>query len=110
MSASAGLPPEIVEQSLSQSALILPLEEALRAIELRTGAGRRVECWEGWVRLSDGGRTRSLAHGGSFSLPTDPAASAARAATGMREAQERWNRSPEYDNARLYFELTFSRG
>jgi hypothetical protein len=103
----AALPPELARQSLSNGAIILPFEAAQQALDHLTRQGRRVECWEGWVKLHEGGRTRSLAHGGSFALPKDAARAAETAVAGMRRAQDTWQRHPEYPGASLYFELTF---
>lgn len=57
--------------------------------------------------MRDGGRARSLAHGGSFALPRDPQRAAEVAGSAMRRAQDRWNRDPEYPGAQLYFGLAF---
>ena len=79
----------------------------MRAIEHMAGAGHRVEAWEGWVKLRDGGRAKSLTHSGSFSLPRDAQRAADVARDGLRRAQARWDRDPEFPNAALYFALTF---
>lgn len=89
--------------------LILPLAAALRVVALGAEQGRRLESWEGWVQLPDGGRAKSLAHGGSFALPREAAAAAQRASDAMRSAQVRWDRDPEYANAKLFFGLTFAK-
>ena len=57
--------------------------------------------------MKDGGRTRSLAHAGSFALPREPERAAQVAREGMQAAQARWNRSPEYPGATLHFALSF---
>lgn len=103
----AALPPEIARQSLSQSYLILPIDAAIEAVAHLTQNGRRLEGWEGWVRLRDGGRAKSLSHGGSFALPRDPARAAESASAAMRRADAGWKRNPEYSDAQLYFGLTF---
>ena len=102
------LPPELAKQSLSPSAIILPFDAALAAIAHLTSSGRRLENWEGWVRLRDGNRTKSLTHGGSFALSRDPARAADTATAAMRRALDHWQRSPEYPGAELYFGLTFA--
>lgn len=101
------LPPDLRAASLSLTDIILPLDGALHAAETLTATGRRLESWEGWVKMRDGGRAKSLMHGGSFALPRDAAQSAQSAAEAMRRAQERWDRAPEYEGAQLYFRLTF---
>jgi hypothetical protein len=103
----AALPPELSSQSLSRAAIILPLDGALLAIAHLTRAGWRLENWEGWVKMRDGGRAKSLAHAGSFALPQDPARAADAAAAGMKRADERWRRDAEYPGAELYYGLTF---
>jgi hypothetical protein len=102
------LPPAIARQSLSARALILPYDAAVVAIDQLTAAGRRLENWEGWVKLRDGARTKSLTHGGSFALPSQPARAAETGKAGMARAREHWQRNPEYPGAELYFGLTFT--
>lgn len=102
------LPPALAQKSLSQRALILPYDAAVAAIDHLTGTGRRIENWEGWVKLRDGARTKSLSFGGSFALPSDPPRAAETAKGGILRAHERWLRDPEYPGAELYFGLTFA--
>jgi hypothetical protein len=59
------------------------------------------------VKLRDGSRAKSLAHGGSFALSRDPARAAEAATAAIRRAQSQWDRSPEYPGTALYFGLTF---
>jgi hypothetical protein len=101
------LPGSIAKQSLSTGLLILPFDAALAAIDHMARAGRRLENWEGWVRLRDGGRTKSLSHGGSFALSPDAARAAESAKAGITRARDRWLRDPEYPGAELYYGLTF---
>lgn len=103
----AALPPELAKQSISQTTLMLPLDAALAAIAHLTQHGRRVENWEGWVKLRDGTRAKSLMHGGSFALSRDPARAAATATSAIQKAQAHWERNPEFPGANLYFSLTF---
>ena len=105
----AALPADLRDQSLSRTQIILSFESATRALRELTAAGFRVERWEGWVKMRDGGRARSLAHGGSFALPRDAARAAEVATQGMSRARDRWQRDPEYPGAELYFALAFSR-
>jgi hypothetical protein len=101
------LPPELSEQSLSRALIILPLDGAIAAIAHLTDRGRRLENWEGWVRIRGGGRAKSLAHSGSFALPRDARRAAETAVAAMRKAKAAWDRSPEYPGGDLYFGLTF---
>jgi len=103
----AALPAELSRQSLSHATVILPLDGAIAAITHLTGRGRRLENWEGWVRMRDGGRARSLTHSGSFALSRDPQRAADAAIAAMRKAQAAWDRNPEYPSAELFFGLTF---
>jgi hypothetical protein len=103
----SALPAEWATQSLSRSAIILPLDVALQAVAHLAGKGRTLEAWEGWVKMRDGGRAKSLAHSGSFALPTDPARAAEVASAGIRRSQAMWARDPEYPGASLYIELTY---
>jgi hypothetical protein len=103
----SALPPELAKQSLSQAAIILPFDAALEAIAHLTRGGHRLESWEGWVRMRDGNRAKSLTHGGSFALSRDPARAAESATAGIRRARDYWQRNPEYPGTELYFGLTF---
>ena len=87
---------------------MLPLEPALLAIAKAVEQGVRLENWEGWVKLHDGSRVKSLEHGGSFALARDAAKSAQQASAAMKHAQARFDREPEYPDAQLYFSLTFT--
>jgi hypothetical protein len=102
------LPPALAQQSLSQQVLILPYDAAIAAIDHLTSTGRRLENWEGWVKLRDGARAKSLSYGGSFALPSEAPRSAETAKAGIARAHERWQHDPEYPGAELYFGLTFA--
>jgi len=99
------LPAELAARSRSTREIALEGDDALRAVEHVVAAGRRLETWEGWVWLPDGGRTRSLAHPGPFALPMDPARAAAIAREGIAASVAAWARSPEYPGATLTFAL-----
>ena len=103
----AALPPELSKQSLSRAKIILPLDAAIQAIDVLAHNGRRLETWEGWVHMRDGGRARSLTYGGSFALPREARRAAETAAAAMRKAKAAWDRNPEYPGAELWFGLTF---
>lgn len=103
-----GLPPELTRLSLSPAVAILPFDAALAAIAHATSNGRRLESWEGWVRLSDGSRAKSLTHGGSFALSRDPARAAESASAGIQKAHAAWQRNPEYPGGDLYYGLYFA--
>ena len=101
--ALALLPGDLRERSRSKLDIVLEGADALRALEHLAEAGHRVETWEGWVWLADGGRTRSLVHPGPFALPMDVAGAAAVAREGIERAVAAWARRPEYPGATLAF-------
>jgi len=100
------LPADIASRSLSNREIVLELRDAERAIEHLNKNGRRLEGWEGWVKFTDGTRTHSLRHPGSFVLPSDAARAAEVTLESIRKAQSVWDRAPEYPGAALYFCLT----
>jgi hypothetical protein len=102
----AMLPAELAARSLSRQEVVMRHDDALAALEHLERADLRVESWEGWVRLADGTRTKSLLHQGTFALPLDAAASVATAREMIGQAQRRWDRSPEYAGGELYFKIT----
>ena len=102
----AVLPDELAARSLSKHDVVMRLDDALAALDHLGRAGLRIESWEGWVRLADGTRTKSLMHMGSFALPLDASASVTMARDGIVQAQRRWDRAPEYASGELYFKLT----
>ncbi len=100
------LPGDLAARSLSRQEVVLRLEDAVAALDHLERAGLRVESWEGWVRLADGTRTRSLSHPGTFALPLEAAASVTTVREMIGHAQRRWDRSPEYPGGELYFKIT----
>ncbi|MGQ0713540.1 MAG: hypothetical protein ACT4PJ_07385 [Gemmatimonadaceae bacterium] len=102
----AMLPSELSERSLSRQDVVMRHDDALVALGHFGRAGLRVESWEGWVRLADGTRAKSLAHQGTFALPLESKASIDVTREMIAQAQQRWNRSPEYAGGELFFKLT----
>ena len=102
----AVLPEPLAARSLSKHDVVMRHDDALSALDHLGRAGLRIESWEGWVRLADGTRTKSLMHQGSFALPLDASASVTTAREMITEAQKRWDRSPEYGGGELYFKLS----
>ncbi|HEY0970379.1 MAG TPA: hypothetical protein VGE02_05330 [Gemmatimonadales bacterium] len=99
------LPAELAARSLSRESIILPPEDVPAALEHLAAVGRRVTAWEGWVTLPGGGRTRSLAHPGTFVLPLDGAQAAAIVREQVTHTVETWARRAEYPGASLYVAL-----
>jgi len=102
----AVLPEDLAARSLSKHDVVMRHDDAHAALDHLGRAGLRIESWEGWVRLADGTRTKSLMHQGSFALPLDAAASITSAREMISQAQRRWDRAPEYQGGELYFKLT----
>jgi hypothetical protein len=102
----AVLPDELAARSLSKHDVVMRHDDALAALDHLDRAGLRIESWEGWVRLTDGTRTKSLMHMGSFALPLDASASITTTREMIAQAQRRWDRAPEYPGGELYFKLT----
>lgn len=102
----AVLPDELAARSLSKQDVVMRHDDAVAALDHLGRVGLRIESWEGWVRLADGTRTKSLMHQGSFALPLDASASISTAREMIEQAQRRWDRSPEYPGGELYFKLT----
>jgi hypothetical protein len=102
----AVLPDDLAARSLSKHDVVMRHDDALEALDHLGRAGLRIESWEGWVRLADGTRTKSLMHQGSFALPLDAAASITTAREMISQAQRRWDRTPEYQGGELYFKPT----
>jgi len=104
----AALPQNIAAQSITSTRIILPKDAAFEAIAYFASQDRPLENWEGWMRLADGSRVKSLTHPGSFAMSRDAKRAAAAARAGIEAAQRRWDRDPEYPNAALFFALTFA--
>lgn len=100
------LPPDLAARSLSRRDIVLARADADAAIAHLAAAGRRIESWEGWVRMPTGSMTRSIVHSGTFALPMDVAKAAEQAAAGIAAAQARWDARPEYEGAELWYGLT----
>src|SRR5688500_19949899 len=101
----AVLPDELAARSLSKQDVVMRHDDALAALDHLGRAGLRIESWEGWVRLADGTRTKSLMHQGSFALPLAASGSITTARERISQAQQRWDGSPEYPAAALHFRL-----
>ena len=87
--------------------IILSYDAALKLIAERAAQGVTLENWEGWVKLRDGTRTKSLDIQGSFALSRDPARAADAAKAGIEKARAQWERRPEHPGAELLIGLSF---
>ncbi len=55
----------LLAQSLSSDELVLPLENAIEAVEVLEKHGFLILCWEGWLKYSDGAFGHSVRHQGT---------------------------------------------
>jgi len=58
------LPKRLLDQSLSDREIVLPLDGAKECIEILEKHGFLVLSWEGWLKYSDGAFGHSLRHQG----------------------------------------------
>jgi len=62
------LPQRLLDASASTTELVLPLKEALEALELLQRSGSQVLGWEGWLLYPDGRKGHSGLHQGTVDL------------------------------------------
>ena len=62
------LPTALASRSINDREIVLPLTEALAAIDHLEGAGRHLLGWEGWLLYPDGGVGHSARHQGTADL------------------------------------------
>ena len=62
------LPTRIAEKSISPREIVLPMAEALEAIDLLEAKGLLILGWEGWVKTADGRVGHGSAPQGTVSL------------------------------------------
>jgi hypothetical protein len=102
------LPAELTVKSISTREVVLPLVDALRAIEILETAGFHILGWEGWVKSTDG----RVGHGSagrysSISLENLPPGEAANLTRqGIAEDAESWKAENVGATDALYFCIT----
>lgn len=105
---------DLQQHSLSDRELVLPLPEALAALEALASSRVPVLGWEGWIRYPDGRVGHSRQHQGSVSIDRDPGEAlidyVRRSIDLTRRtitlAQDSWDREPEIHGGQLYFCIT----
>ncbi len=110
------VPQPILQLSLSESELVLPLNKAVEAIDHLAKEGFVILCWEGWLRYADGAVGHSLSHQGSREIRRHQGESwkdfSQRAKNSFflsaSKSLEAFTLKPENPGAQLYFGLTFS--
>lgn len=106
--ALSALPTDLSHKSISSCEVVLPLAEALRAIDLLEGADFHILGWEGWVKCADG----RVGHGSagkysSISLHDQTPEEAARITRqGIAEDAASWESENAGTTDQLYFCIT----
>lgn len=107
MSSLRHLPQDLASLSLSKDEIVLPLAEAIRAIDVLTANGISILGWEGWLKYSDGRVGHGNAPQGTASLDGCPLA---RAATLCKETISQsageWEAENNGSENALYFSIT----
>ncbi len=62
------LPADLAEKSISDREIVLPMKEALEAIDILEAKGIQILAWEGWIKTKDGCVGHGSAPQGTVSL------------------------------------------
>lgn len=101
------LPPEIAARSISRNEIVLPLPEALKAVDIMERDGIAILGWEGWIRTEDGRVGHGDAPQGTASLEQCAVAQAAEICRRtMTEEAAEWESGNKGSSDRLYFCIT----
>ena len=101
------LPADIAKISISDDEIVLPMEQALVAIDLLEKRGIRVVGWEGWIKDREGDIGHSNAPQGTVSLAHLSVSQAAEVCRRtIREEGEKWRRENLNSPDELYFCIT----
>lgn len=103
------LPPHLAKLSIDDKEIILPMEEALLAIDALEERGIHILGWEGWVKYQDGRIGHSDVPQGTVSLDQLSVSQAADLCRRtIREDSEKWRRDNPQRSNQLYFCITFA--
>jgi hypothetical protein len=72
------LPKHLADKSISEQEIVLPIDEAIEAIDILESQGYHVLGWEGWIKAKSGVIGHQNAPQGSISLENLSVASAAQ--------------------------------
>ncbi|MFC5437224.1 hypothetical protein ACFPME_11695 [Rhodanobacter umsongensis] len=98
---------EFQAKSASPSELVLPLTEALEALQLMAQSGVSVLGWEGWLRYPDGKLGHSQQHQGTAPAPQlSQIELYAWFRSTMKGSQVEHHRNPEVTGSELLFCIT----
>lgn len=102
------LPKELSSKSLSTREVVLPLKDALRAIEILDAAGFHILGWEGWVKTVDGRVGHGNAGQYATTLPDGITSTEAVTATknGIVEDALNWSSENVATTDTIYFCIT----
>jgi hypothetical protein len=107
MSALDQLPQDIASKSISDREVVLPMEEALAAINLFESRDLLILGWEGWVKDKDGRVGHGSAPQGTVSLEALSVADAARLCREtIPEEASRWSVENLGSKDELHFCIT----
>lgn len=101
------LPVDLAKLSIDENEIVLPMEEALLAIDVLEKQGIRILGWEGWVQGQNGRIGHGNAPQGTVSLDDLSVSQAADVCRRtIREDWERWQRDNPQSSSQLYFCIT----
>jgi hypothetical protein len=109
---------DLAAKSLSSIEIVLPYQEALKAVESLTAQGYFTFAWEGWVKIRDGRHGHSSRHQGTHDfwgtkgqpIPVRIQEAASYARQTIEAAQQEFDDKPEFEGATLHFCLTIQSG
>ena len=101
------LPQEIIEKSISQREIVVPLEEALRVVDIMENRGVLILGWEGWVKTEDDRVGHGSAPQGTVSLENYSVKEAAEICRKtMKEDAAEWESENADSSEELHFCIT----
>jgi hypothetical protein len=103
------LPADLVAKSISEDEIVLPLTEALQAIDHLEANGQLILGWEGWIKTADGRVGHGNAPQGTVSLADRTVKKAAQLCREtILEDKATWSNEHAGLTDELYFCITVS--
>ncbi len=100
------LPPHLANRSIGDREIVLPMNEALEAIDTLEKRGVQILSWEGWIKSPDGSIGHGCAPQGTVSLDGLSVGEAAQLCRKtIFEDGERWIRDSSDCSEELYFRI-----
>lgn len=101
------LPKEITSKSISDKEIVLPLREALLAIDIFEQSNVHILGWEGWVKTSDGRIGQACALQGTASLQDLSVSNAAQLCKQtLKEDYDQWCKKHPSSHDQIHFCIT----